>query len=473
MGKIIIKCFNTPMQKYFYDRSLNSVVMVTDEEYEVLKQVEKSGKLPHDDSLKRFVDNGLLQETVIEEIEHPETDNLKLLTEHYMGNLILQVTQQCNMRCKYCAYSGNYFNRTHATSRMDFETAKRAIDFYLERSDKADKLFLSFYGGEPLLEFELIKKCVAYILEHKGDKEVGFTMTTNGTLLKGEILSFLVKHNFSLMISLDGDKESHDINRRFKTGGGTFDVVLDNLKELKKYDEEYYRTIMFNCVITYTTDFERIYKFYAESNLFTPDAVSFNYVNPTGLKDASISEITQKNERMERLAHIKMSLAVLERREWDAQSRMLRGQIQNIELLYEQLHRHEIEAKKTHHGGPCIPAVRRLFVETNGIFFPCERVSEEDEEMSIGSLDTGLDFKKMEFFLNHGKMIGGTCLSCWNLRTCAFCLAEISKENKKLTENMLYEQCEKSKNSTLILLYKLCILAELGYKGNDNLQVLK
>ena len=168
-----------------------------------------------------------------------------------------------------------------------------------------------------------------------------------------------------------------------------------------------------------------------------------------------------------------MILSVLEKRKWDAQSRLLRRELQDIELLYEQLHSHVAEGKKTHHGGPCIPAVRRLFVDTKGEFFPCERVSEEDSEMCIGSLDSGFDFDKMSFLLNHGKMIKEKCLGCWNLRMCAYCLAQIPKDNRILTENMLLQQCENSKESTLLLLYKLCILVEFGYKGNENLQVLK
>lgn len=123
MRKVLIKCVQTPMQKYFYDRSLDSVVMVDDEEYQILKAVEKTKQAP-DGSLRRFVNNGLLRETAIEEIEHPESENLHLLAEHYMGNLILRVTQQCNLRCKYCAYSGNYYNRSHMSARMDFEEAK-------------------------------------------------------------------------------------------------------------------------------------------------------------------------------------------------------------------------------------------------------------------------------------------------------------------------------------------------------------
>ena len=223
--------------------------MVNDEEYQILKTVEKT-KLVPDGVLRRFVKSGLLRETAIEEIEHPETENLHLLAEHYMGNLILQVTQQCNLRCKYCAYSGNYYNRSHTSNRMDFETAKKAIDFYLKRSEKADQLVLSFYGGEPLLEFELIKKCVSYILQRKGDKKILFTMTTNGTLMTEDVIEFLVKYEFNLMISLDGDKKSHDINRRFKTGKGSFDIILENVSRLKAYNEEYYSKVLFNCVIS-------------------------------------------------------------------------------------------------------------------------------------------------------------------------------------------------------------------------------
>ena len=158
MGEVLIKCFETPVRKYFYDRVLDSIVAVNDDEYALLKKVEVSKYVSSNAKLKKFTDNGLLQETIVEEIEHPETQNLGLLSEHYLGNLILQVTQQCNLRCKYCAYSGNYYNRTHSSERMSFDTARKAIDFYLDRSDKMDDLSLSFYGGEPLLEFALIKK---------------------------------------------------------------------------------------------------------------------------------------------------------------------------------------------------------------------------------------------------------------------------------------------------------------------------
>lgn len=474
MGKVIIKCFQTPKRKYFYDRFLNSVVAVNNQEYSILKNVEKSGELPQDSSLKRFTDNGLLQEALVEEIEHPETTNLRFLSEHYLKNLILQVTQQCNLRCKYCAYSGNYYNRSHSSQRMNLETAKQAIDFYLERSDKAESLCLSFYGGEPMLEFPLIKKCVDYIMTQKGDQEINFPMTTNGTLLDQDNIKFIVEHNFSLMISLDGEKESHDANRKFSTGEGSFDLIMKNLKMLKEYDENYYKKqVMFNCVISSTTDLEKVFEFYSNSDLFYPGMVRFTFVNSLDIKNESIIKLDKKNSRVYSLTYIKMLMALVEMKKWNLRDKMNRASISDVELLYEQLHRHAIEGKITHHGGPCIPGVKRLFVETNGYFYPCERVSEEDSQMCIGSLQSGFDFKKMDFFLNHGKMIEQECLNCWNLRECSFCLSGIEKKGQALTEEMLLKNCSISKKGVEEVLQRLCILTEFGYRGNDDLRVFR
>lgn len=474
MGKIMIKCFQTPKRKYFYDRFLDSVIAVNDQEYEVLKVVEQSGQLPEDDSLKRFKDNGLLQETILERIEHPGTQDLKFLSEHYMENLILQVTQQCNLRCKYCAYSGNYYNRTHTAERMCFDTAKKAIDFYLARSDRADQLCLSFYGGEPLLEFELIKKCSDYIIKHKGDRKVIYPITTNGTLLDQEKIEFLVKNNVSLMISLDGAKESHDANRKFTSGKGSFELIMKNLKALKEYDEKYYYAqVSFNCVISTTTDLEKTYNFYAHSELFSPEQIHFTYINPVDIKDRSILNISQQNNQIANFEYIKMLLSLIDKREWDSRAKMQRPRAQDIELLYERLHRHSKEGEATHHGGPCIPGVRRLFVATNGDFFPCERVSEQDAQMCIGSLEKGFDYDRMDFFLNNGKLIQEECLNCWNIRECSYCLSSIESKNQKLTKEILLEKCQDSKYRTDELLHELCALVELGYKGNDNLKVIK
>lgn len=474
MGDVIIKCFQTPKQKYFYDRHLNSVVGVTEEEFEVLQKIEQTGKFSGKNDLKRLTDRGLLKESIVKKIEHPDSLDLKYFSEHKINDLILQVTQQCNLRCKYCSYSGLYKNRIHSSERMDFTIAKKAIDLYIKRSREAEKLCLSFYGGEPLLEYPLIQKCVSYILEIKGEQPIRFVLTTNGTLLTEEKFEFFIKNNFSIMVSLDGEKESHDVNRKFMSGTGSFDTVMENLEKLRKYDETYYReNVIFNCVISTSTDLKKTYTFFSDIERFFDGTVNYNYVNTVGIKDDTITKIQQENQREQDYEYLKMLLCLIGKREWDTKARMMRSNADSIELLYSHLHRHEPESKVMHHNGPCMPGIRRLFVNTKGVFYPCERVSENDPQMSIGSLDEGFYYDKMDFFMNHGKIIKEDCKKCWNLRECLFCLGSVDKQGDSITKEDLRKTCENSKKSMEVRLCQVCILAEHGYKGNQNLKMFK
>lgn len=474
MGEVIIKCFQTPKKKYFYDRYLNSVVEVNDQEFEALKEVEKTGRLPQTGILRRFIDSGLLQKTIVKKIEHPDTLNMKYFSECRIENLILQVTQQCNLRCKYCTYSGNYKNRMHTSKKMSYEHAKQAIDFYLERSREAESLCLSFYGGEPLLEYELIKQCVSYIKLKKRDLPIRFVMTTNATLLTKEKFDILIKNKFAIMISLDGDKQTHDSNRIFANGMGSFSLIMNNLRNLKSYDKQYFdEYISFNCVISVTTDTQATYEFFANTEMFHTEVVSLNYVATAGIKDKSLTEINQKNSNATDFEYLKMLLALIGKRGWDTKSKFLRRNADNIEMLYAHLHRHEPEKEIMHHNGPCMPGIRRIFVNTEGLIYPCERVSEADEEMCIGSLEKGFEYEKMDFLLNHGKLIEKNCRKCWNLRECLFCLGSVEKTTNKISAKDILKKCEISRANTEMLLQKVCILAEMGYKGYDNLKIIK
>lgn len=120
-----------------------------------------------------------------------------------------------------------------------------------------------------------------------------------------------------------------------------------------------------------------------------------------------------------------------------------------------------------------MPGIRKLFVDTDGKFYPCERVSEEDPQMNIGSIQDGFDLKAMDFMINHGKMISDECLNCWNLRRCCFCLGSIPKKNKILSKEMLLKRCKTSKAETMDCLERLCILKEFGYKGNENFNLYR
>jgi uncharacterized protein len=162
---VIFKTFRTYTQPYVYDRHTHSIVSLTDDEYEELRQIE-NGELDceHSPVIQKYRRSGLFMPNVVERIEHPGTAIIEQYLKTRMMQLTLQVTQQCNLRCGYCAYSGIYDNnRTHSNKRMSFETARKAIDFFLDRNGELSDIVIGFYGGEPLLELDLIKRCIDFV----------------------------------------------------------------------------------------------------------------------------------------------------------------------------------------------------------------------------------------------------------------------------------------------------------------------
>lgn len=147
--------------------------------------------------------------------------------------IILELTEECNLRCQYCIYNENYKNnRNFGLKRMSKETAFKAIDFLVENGDKSE-ISITFYGGEPLLEFQLLKEVIEYSKLVMPERRKHFSFTTNLTLLTEEMANyFSTVENLSILCSIDGPKEIHDEHRKYRNGTGTFDNVYDNFKML-------------------------------------------------------------------------------------------------------------------------------------------------------------------------------------------------------------------------------------------------
>ena len=150
MEKPMYYCFATPGNKYMYVRNIHSIVRLPENEFKELQRANKENDYDCD-TVRKYRELGVFIDNPIIKIEHPDTDILKLRSKNYCQLLTLQVTQQCNLRCEYCAYSGIYDNRTHSNKRMSFETAKKSIDFFLDHSRDSESIAFGFYGGEPLL----------------------------------------------------------------------------------------------------------------------------------------------------------------------------------------------------------------------------------------------------------------------------------------------------------------------------------
>ena len=230
---------------------------------------------------------GLLTEQYTESTIHFETELLNDFYKHNLNTLTLQVTQNCNLRCKYCVYSGSYINRVHTNKRMNWNTAKKAIDFLQSHSECSSQVAFGFYGGEPLLEFELIKKCVAYINQIFFGKRKTFVITTNATLLNEEKLRFFIENNFSIMISLDGPASVQDGNRVFADNeSGTFETIIEKLEMVERIAPDYLEKISFNAVIDLQHNFNEANDFYLTYDLVKDSMVRGTFVNDINRKEA-------------------------------------------------------------------------------------------------------------------------------------------------------------------------------------------
>lgn len=156
-------------------------------------------------------------------------------------HLELMVTHACNMRCRYCYGSDDragWQDATHlygaSQAGMSWDTARQGVDFLFEASGSQKDLSVIFFGGEPLLEFDLIRQVVAYVRdkERATGKRVSFSVSTNGMGLSQEVVDFLVRENIACQVSIDGPQAMHDHNRVLASGKGSYDRVMQGVQRL-------------------------------------------------------------------------------------------------------------------------------------------------------------------------------------------------------------------------------------------------
>ncbi len=159
-----------------------------------------------------------------------------------MKALCLHVAHTCNLNCSYCFASQGKYHGERAI--MSLETGKRAIDFLIENSGTHVNLDIDFFGGEPLMNWDVVKAIVAYGREQEKihGKNIRFTLTTNGVLLDDEVIDFCNKEMHNVVLSLDGRREVHDKFRKDFAGNGSYDRIVPNFKRFveKRGKKSYY-----------------------------------------------------------------------------------------------------------------------------------------------------------------------------------------------------------------------------------------
>ncbi len=188
--------------------------------------------------------------------------NIKYNKENVVKALCLHVAHDCNLRCSYCFASQGDFKGKR--SLMSLEVGKRALEFLVENSGNRRNLEVDFFGGEPLMNFELVKQLVDYgrELEKTYNKNFRFTITTNGVLLDDEKIEYINNNMDNVVLSLDGRKEINDKMRKTVSGQGSYDIIVPKFLKMVKArkDKEYFVRGTFT---SFNTDFSKdILSFY-------------------------------------------------------------------------------------------------------------------------------------------------------------------------------------------------------------------
>lgn len=153
--------------------------------------------------------------------------------------LCLHIAHDCNLACRYCfAEEGEYHGRR---ALMSFEVGKKALDFLVANSGNRVNLEVDFFGGEPLMNWDVVKQLVEYgrSLEKSNNKKFRFTLTTNGILLNDEILEFVNKEMGNIVLSIDGRKEINDKMRPFRGGQGSYDIIVPKFQKLAESRDQF------------------------------------------------------------------------------------------------------------------------------------------------------------------------------------------------------------------------------------------
>ena len=209
----------------FYGQLPQYTASVVDEVWAELLELQKNGLLFTDDN---YID--------------PTTATL-MQRDAPIKALCLHVSHDCNLRCQYCFASTGDFG-TGRRMTMDVETAKKAIDFVIQRSGQRRNIEVDFFGGEPLMAMDTVKATVEYArsLEKEHNKNFRFTITTNGVLLDDENIAYINREMSNVVLSLDGRPEVNDQMRKTVSGSGSYQVILPKFQKLveSRGEKDYY-----------------------------------------------------------------------------------------------------------------------------------------------------------------------------------------------------------------------------------------
>lgn len=438
----------TPRNRYLYDPGTNAFFAVDDELFDAACTALESTSpaafwdtvhLPKASAkeLGEAQHQGFLRTDSVRIVMDPTEMMVKdaFLQGAFASHLVIELTDACNLRCKYCVFnnSGNGHFRTTGSRMANREHVLSAANWFLDRSDPQARRAITFYGGEPLLNLDILLQVVDHCRRRVPSEEsLSFAVTTNGTLLDLATARSLIDRNVLITISLDGNRETHDWNRVFHNGSGSFDTIIRNVERLlEHYERKTISKIRFQATLDSQTlaadlsEWEELYREYPFLRQFyiqfhpigTLQAVGTSYQNRSSAKGYRDSPNTMDQLRDAYIYHsVREELLI-------SPDSLIPHSLFHKPIL--ELHRRStvslVSTRHVHLSGNCVPGMQRIYVSLDGKLFPCERV---DQRFQIGSLESGLDRDKIENLLAKWRAFQrASCKGCWAIRFCKACMS--------------------------------------------------
>lgn len=399
----MVKFFSIPSGEHFlYDAMSNRIVTLADT---VLDEKTR---------LERLCEKGIVYNKMFQHIDFPfSIDGYLKKLQGSIPRLTLEITQQCNLRCEYCVYSGNYSHmRSHTNSHMDWNTVKGSIDFYKSHNIDCADADISFYGGEALLEFDLVKAAVEYARGKFTNKPLHMSISSNGVLLTPYVIAWLSKNpDVTVTVTLNGPYQ--DNYRRLRDGGGSLHLIMDQLRFIKQnYPMVWKYQIILICNITSLAELLSIRQFYLSEVGKLPILIS-GIVSENG--NNAIKKILLKRK------HDAQWHNVLKRLYLEKNDPFLHVYYQ---LDLSGIHRREIFAQETNGVlGCCFPFLSQLFIAADGQFQICEKVC---DGFDLGDLSHGWNMRQIKaLYHNTVNFFNYGCRECWGQRLCTVCYKDV------------------------------------------------
>ena len=346
----------------------------------------------------------------IGEVDRPAKPGPKVipLAPFPLTTMVLNVTNQCNLSCTYCyEYGEDKIVDTKNGKKPKFmsdETARQSVDFMLQESGTNPLAHLTFFGGETLMNFPVLARTMEYAKTRAAElgKQVDFSLTTNATLLKPDIIEFLAENNVGVTISIDGPKEIQNKFRVFSNGAGSYDLVEPKIKALLQR----HRTRPIGARVTLTAgtlDVKTIYRHLTEEIGFWE--VGFAPVTTASNRSYAIdgAGFDDMLSQFEALAFEFLEAAVDNRHHG----------FSNVKETLAEIHKGVSKAY------PCGAGLGLMGVSTDGDVALCHRFAGSDDHR-LGTVADGIDRAAQQAFLERHHLHDKTdCNTCWARPVCS------------------------------------------------------